>query len=199
MIHYHITRGLQVESTFATLLGALRLIAGTAVPSTLSYGSFNLDGPTADVLARVCTALTFLAMAGVALVVYRAPPVKDDVSRRDRIALTLLAGTCALWLSAKVFSPQYLTWAIPLVLGVSGKRGRRLTLMLFAILLTTQIYLCGHYETVRGQTPLGVGSLVVRLALIVAFTVMVFRGLVGAPEPDGVPDKAPASGARVAT
>ena len=177
VLRYHNARGLHVESTFATLLGIWRLLTGTSAAATLSFGSFNLDGPTASGLARVCMPMMVLSFAGLALGLLRAEEPGDDVSRRDRLALTLLAGVAALWLSAKVFSPQYLTWAIPLVLAVSGARGRRLTVLLFAILLVTQIYQCGHYETVIAQTALGIGSLALRLALIVAFTVMVAGGL----------------------
>jgi hypothetical protein len=89
----------------------------------------------------------------------------------------MLLGTCALWLAGKVFSPQYLTWGIPLVLGVSGKLGRRLTACFFFVLLVTQIYLCGHYEAVVSQVPLGVGSLDVRLALLVLFAAVAAKGL----------------------
>jgi len=138
----------------------------------------------ANALAMVSAPLTIAAIVGLGVLLYRAPPASDEVSRRDRLALTLLAGMCALWLSAKVLSPQYLTWGLPLVLGVSGKRGRAVTIGLGATLFMTQLYLCGHYETVIAQSPLGIVSLDVRLALLIALTVVVVRGLArGAPAP----------------
>src|ERR1019366_7877850 len=62
--HYHGLRGLQVESTFGALVGAVRLLLGTTRPGTISYGSFNVDGAIPDLLARACLPLT---VAGIAL------------------------------------------------------------------------------------------------------------------------------------
>jgi hypothetical protein len=125
----------------------------------------------------MATPVTLLMMGGVAVVFARAAEPKDDIARRDRLALVLLAGVTALWLSAKVFSPQYLTWAMPLVLGVSGKRGRTLTWLLFLIYWITQYEMTGDYGNIMQQRPLGVLTLLVRLPLIVAFGVVAVRGL----------------------
>jgi hypothetical protein len=177
VLSYHSKRGLQVESSFGVLISTWRLITHTLVPATLSYGSFNHDGPVASFFAHMATPVTLLMMGGVAVVFARAAEPKDDIARRDRLALVLLAGVTALWLSAKVFSPQYLTWAMPLVLGVSGKRGRTLTWLLFLIYWITQYEMTGDYGNIMQQRPLGVLTLLVRLPLIVAFGVVAVRGL----------------------
>jgi hypothetical protein len=108
-------------------------------------------------------------MAALAIWLARAPQPHEKAARRDRLALALLAGLSGLWLSSKVFSPQYLTWAMPIVLAVSGKRGRTLTWLLFATMAVTQIYLTGYYGEVIHRSVVGVGSLLVRLLLLGAF------------------------------
>ena len=175
-LRYHSARGLHVESTWAVLLCAWRLLTGTASPSSLSFGSFNIDGPGAAVLARLSG--PFAAGLVIALTVRcaRAPAPDGEVARRDRLALALLAGLSVAWLSAKVFSPQYLTWALPLVLTVSGKRGETLRWLLFSIMTVTQVYLRGYYGQVIDVTAIGVGTLLMRLALLLAFVAVAVRG-----------------------
>jgi hypothetical protein len=177
VLRYHSARGLQIESTWAVLLGAWQLLAGTAVLPEVSFGSFNMEGPAASFFARISAPVTLLLILGITVLFLRAPPPRDDVARRDRIALATLAGLAALWLSAKVFSPQYLTWGLPLVLAVSGRLGKSLTWLLFSVMTATQICLCGIYVYVARLTPIGQTALLVRLALLVAFAVVALRGI----------------------
>jgi hypothetical protein len=172
VLHYHGQRGLQVESTYAVLLGAWEIARGTVTPATLSFGSLNLSGSAAWFLARASTPVTLAVLALLVLRFARAPEPPSDQARRDRIALALLAGVTTLWLTAKVFSPQYLTWAIPLVLGVSGARGVKLTWVLTVVMLVTQIYLRSYYDQVVRVTPLGVATLLGRLALLGVFAAL---------------------------
>jgi hypothetical protein len=176
-LRYHAVRGLQVESTGGVLLCAWRLATGGASPAVMSYGSFNIDGPAATLVARLSTPISIVLVGLITVRCARAPAPDSEVARRDRLAIALLASLAALWLSAKVFSPQYLTWALPLVLAVSSKRGETLRWLLFAIMTVTQIYLRGYYGEVIHGTAIGVGTLLVRLLLLVAFAVVAVRGL----------------------
>lgn len=175
VLRYHGMRGLQVESSYAVLLGAWELVTGTAVPSTLSYGSWNLAGPAATFFARVSTPITLAVLALLTVRLARSPEPEHEVARRDRLALALLAGVTTLWLTAKVFSPQYLTWAMPLVLAVSGTRGIKLTWLLAVVMLLTQIYMRSYYDQVIHLTPLAVGTLLVRLALLGLFATLILK------------------------
>jgi hypothetical protein len=177
VLRYHSARGLQVESTGGVLLAVEHLFAGSAEPATLSYGSYNLDGSAAAAIAMMCTPLMVVLLVGaIAWFATASAPVGEG-DRNDRLALALLAGLAALWLSAKAFSPQYLTWALPLVLAVSGKRGRRLTWLLFAIMTLTQVYMRAFYGQVIQGTAVGVGFLAARLPLLVTFAVVALRGV----------------------
>jgi hypothetical protein len=161
------------------LLSAWRLATGATSEAVVSYGSFNLDGPAADLLARLSTPIAVALVGIVTFRCARAPAPDSEVARRDRLAIALLASLAALWLSAKVFSPQYLTWALPLVLAVSSRRGELLRWLLFATMTVTQVYLRGYYGQVIHGTAIGVATLLVRLLFLVAFAVVAFRGLDG--------------------
>ena len=182
VLRYHSLRGLQIESLWGVLLGGWELLRGTAAPAEWSFGSYNLTGPAAAFFAKISGPMTLLLVAAVTALLARAPMPATDIARRDRIALALLGGLAAMWLSAKVFSPQYLTWAIPLVLAVSGKLGKRVTWLFFAVLTASQVVLCGLYVYVFAITPVGEIALLLRLGLLIAFTVAVVRGIVGAPD-----------------
>jgi hypothetical protein len=174
VLRYHAARGLHIESTWGALLGAWQLLAGTAVRPAMSFGSVNMAGPAAAFFARISAPVTLVLIAAITALFARAPAPADDVARRDRIALAMLAGLLALWTSAKVFSP---TWGLPLVLAVSGRLGKELTWIFFAVALATQICLCGIYVYVVSLTPIGQTALLVRLALLLAFATVALRGI----------------------
>jgi hypothetical protein len=183
VLAYHAGRGLHVESTWGALLGAWRLAAGNAAPTSLSFGSYNFgDAGAAALFARLAMPATLAGIALLSVVLARsagkgAGADREEGGRRDRAALALLAGLAVLWLTAKVFSPQYLTWAMPLVLAVSGARGRALAWLLGAAMLVSQIYLRGYYDYVYELRPLGVVTLLVRLGVLVAFAAVALRGV----------------------
>ena len=177
VLAYHGERGLQAESSFGVLLGVWRKLGGTSTPTAYSFGSFNLVGGHADWLASLCTPLLIVLMTGLVIQVARAPAPTNETQRRDLLALALLGAMMALWLSGKVFSPQYLTWAMPVVLVVSGKRGRTLTKGLILVMAVSQLYGRGYYGQVVAQGALGVFTLLGRLLLLVALAVLVWRAI----------------------
>jgi Glycosyltransferase family 87 len=116
----------EVESIPATLLWLTSFVGSSAVPDH-SFHSFNLVGPAAAGLST----LGDLGLAAGCLVVYwRQSMGRIDVGR------AFLAVVCVAIVSTKVFSPQYLVWALPLVAMIEG-----FSLTWIAIsLLTTLIY-----------------------------------------------------------
>ncbi len=141
--------------------------------STMDYGSFNFHGPVSKVLAKASTLVT-LALVGVVLHAARTKASGDVANETDeeraqrtwRIVLATLATMTALWLGGKVFSPQYLTWALPLVIAVPGRGWKQIALLLGVILAVSQLYLRGFYDHVYNQWPVGVVTMVFRLALL---------------------------------
>ena len=177
VLAYHAARGLHVESTLGVLYGTVKAVLGRPEVSLLDYGSFNFHGPVADLLAKAALPLT-LVLVGV--VGYASRPLAasldetsdSETSRARHIVLAALAATTALWLGGKVFSPQYLTWALPLVLALPGRSWVRLSVALGLVVLVSQIYLRGYYDHVYNQWPVGIVTMVVRLALLAAWSRM---------------------------
>jgi Glycosyltransferase family 87 len=172
---YHGLRGLQVESTLGALIGAVRIVLGTSQPATISYGSFNIDGAIPDALARLSLPLTVAGIGALCVREWRMAAAPDDPARIERLACATLAATLVLWLTGKVFSPQYLTWGIPLVLAIPGRRGVTAIWLAIAAFAATQLYYRGFYDLVFGQRLVGVLAVLVRQALLVLLLVHVLR------------------------
>ncbi len=168
VLAYHAARGLHVESTLGVLYGTAKAVIGRPEASLLDYGSFNFHGPVADLLAKAAMPLTLVLVGFVAWASRLGDGTDDseDESRTEHIVLAALAATTALWLGGKVFSPQYLTWALPLVLALPNRSWIRISFALGLIVLVSQIYLRGYYDHVYNQWPLGVITMLLRLALL---------------------------------
>jgi hypothetical protein len=179
---YHTARGLNCESMLGFLLAVWRLFFDGRRPSAISFGSYNLDGSCADALAGLCGPLSVGAMLGMAWLVWRsaAGPDPDGGDERPaRVACAAFASLVLLWLTAKVFSTQYMTWGIPLVLAIPGRFGLRLAWLLVGAMALTQLYVCGHHELVMQGTPLGLLNLGARQGLLVAAGYLAARRVVG--------------------
>ena len=196
MLSYHSARGLQVETTFATILGAARMITGGALGAGVSFGSENLSDPLSLTLAGWCAPLTLIAIAGVAWIAFRSAPragfpsvskqadsSHPEAARVDRMARALGGAAVLLWIFSKVLSPQYFTWGIPLVLAIpwalnsKTRRPKIATWTFCAALIVTQIYMRAYYEAVAHQEPLGVVTMVLRQGLLIALAVLILAPL----------------------
>jgi uncharacterized membrane protein len=178
-VQYHRARGLHVESTYGAILSLVQLLGGAPRGSTLSFGSFNLAGTIADALAVASTPILVLSVVALTVWLARMGAPESEAERRNRIACAGLASLSCVWLFGKVFSPQYMTWAIPFAVIVSD---RRIAALLIATMAITQTYLRGFYDHVVAMRALGVVALEVRLAVLVAMSVLVVRALSGKAE-----------------
>ena len=150
-VRYHADRPLQIESTWAGLLGIGRALGATTLDSVWSYGSRNVDGP----LVAAASTIANLATIGGALAIYVATWRRlgraSDHAARMRVAL---AGACAVAAIAiacgKVTSPQYLVWLVPIGVLASIVDGRRRSIALFvgALVATQLVYPIAYDATV---------------------------------------------------
>ena len=186
MLGFHLARGLNVESTLGIALGALRAMAGHAEAAPASFGSQNLDGAAADLLARL-TAPLMLACLGALVwrlgVLASTRPAASNAARVTRITTAALAGAVVVWVTGKVLSPQYLTWSIPLVLAIPGRLGTRLAWVAILAMAVTQLYTRGFYDLVVAQAPIALATLAARQALLFGLLALAARGLDGGVEP----------------
>jgi hypothetical protein len=167
MLRYHSARGLHVEAALGTLYGTLRAVTGSPAVGALDYGSFNFHGPVPDALARVSPILTIVLLG---LVVKAGRSAKGE----EAAPLAAFGAMLALWLGGKVFSPQYLTWALPIAPCI---RDRRILVGFGAVLVLSQAYYRGFFDHVYLQRPLGVVTMAVRLGLLVWLFVATLRRL----------------------
>lgn len=136
----HAARGVEVESTWATLqIGAALSGSGAPQETYLASGSYNLKTPHESVFVTISHGLVALAALWGAVLSIR-------LSRRGRPiipAWNATLGACIL--SSKVFSPQFLLFFLPTLvwsLGSMSRGVRRATVALAcaACALTTWVY-----------------------------------------------------------
>jgi hypothetical protein len=147
-------------------------------------------------MAKLSVPLTLLGAAILTLFAWRAASDEHRRTRErpadvvvDGAALVLLAGLTSLWLFGKVFSPQYLTWALPIVLALSDRIGRKVRWIYLGTLVVTQVYLRGYYDEVYNQSAVGVVTILVRQGLIAALAVTSLRPLGSRPRAFGALSK----------
>jgi hypothetical protein len=143
------TRPLQVESLGASiLLAADRLGLYHARFFAGKGNSIDLHGSLPAALA-ILTSL--LLVAAVAFVVWLYVRGRES---GEAFVVAFAASITAYVVFFKVFSPQYMTWLIPLVPLVAGRRGRVAIAAFLAALLATQIEIYGFepIHTVPGSS-----------------------------------------------
>lgn len=160
-------RQLQIESLGASFLLVAdqlglyeaRIVAGAP-------GSIDLAGTVAHVVATLSTLVQVAAILAVAWLYGRGP------ESEERLVTAYVAAVVAFLIFAKVLSPQYLVWLVPLVPLVGGWRGRAATATLLAALGLTQVELQGYVHlTILDYA---VWSLVARnVLLVVVFALLV--------------------------
>lgn len=109
---YMNSRPMQVESFPATLLW-LRMLFGVPLQVTNSFGSDNWVG--SESFASALAMLSPLALVIGCLFVYWRL-----ARRRISVGTAFLVCICIVLVTSKVFSTQYLIWALPLVAEVEG-------------------------------------------------------------------------------
>lgn len=163
-------RQLQIESLGASLLLVAdqlglyeaRIVAGAP-------GSIDLAGTVADVVAALSTLVQVSAVLGVTWLYLRGR------ESEERLLTAYVAAVAAFLIFAKVLSPQYLVWLVPLVPLVGGWRGRAATATLLAALGLTQVELQGYMHLTIADY--AVWSLFARNVLLVVLLVLLVDAL----------------------
>lgn len=166
VLRYHGARGLHGES----VLGSLWALVASSGPAVHAYGSYNLPGTVADVLARVAMPLSLAAIVAFAWFVYHR-----GSGAVVRAGLVVLGALTILWSTGKVFSPQYLTWGIPFLLFLPAPALRRGALLYAALVGISQLYFRGYFDAIYNLEPLGLWTLFARNLILGALVVFVVR------------------------
>lgn len=113
---YHAARPVQIESVPAMPLLLWHAIAGSRISIDYTYGSHNVFGPGAKAAAGVAEPLTLLAFGLTCWLLWRARAAlrATPASLPAALPTAALALLLAVTAFAKVLSPQYLIWLLPL-------------------------------------------------------------------------------------
>ena len=193
-LDYHNERGIQLESTYASLLFAARLL-GAPLQVVNSHGSADVQNHLAAILAKLSGPLVMLFAVSLAALYYvrasrrgLAPLGATLAVAAPRLAIQMItASLAALLLTSKVLSPQYLLWLLPLVCMLPGASGQRrlmgavflllclLSLLTFPILFSTIVpgFSPGAQPTVLAWV--GVALLAIRNAGLAALLILILR------------------------
>lgn len=186
---YHVDRGLQSESSYASIILIGQIFGLTSARGVFNFGSWNLSSPLADTLAKL-SPLVVIGMLFIVYVIYSFIYLKrrksqDEIESigNNTMKLTLrfsLLTILILLLTDKVFSPQYLIWVCPFI-PLIITRWRYLACLLFIVIaILTQYVYPYHYIEFELAKPLLVSIAATRNFLLI---VLVF--LVALPELSG--------------
>lgn len=177
---YQSDRGLQIESVVAApaMLGWL-VDPGHWEVRYSRFKAFEVSGPGTGSLLVLSDLLTLLLLAGLVLVWWRALSRREAPLTAEGLVWLTLASVSGFLVTAKVLSPQYLLWLLPVTavaLLVSDRRVvRRWAIALLVLTgLSHAVYplLYRGLVTHSGESSVAVSVLVLRNLLLVALLVV---------------------------
>ncbi len=175
-VRYHAERGLQLESTYSSVVLAARALHLASAATANGFGSWNVTGAAAAAALRMSTFVLVVALVAayaVCAVAFRRGRQTDALTQDH----ALLAACCALvvlaaMITSKVLSPQYLVWVLPLLALATGPGRMRRWVLFGAIAIATYYIFPRHYRALITMQPVPVAVLVARNLMLVSLTVL---------------------------
>lgn len=174
VFEYFLMRPIQIESTQASVLWIVSLFNPGTISVVYTFQSFNLHSAIDTIPKVISLFFNSMLISGYCFILYAFVAKKLSFISSCIIALTLLLCT------AKVFSPQYILWLIPLIPVATFKK-RSLSVLLFcAVVLTGIIYpfLYMHFvltSATIAQLHLFMGITTLRNILLTIFLVLLIK------------------------
>jgi uncharacterized membrane protein len=165
MVSYHSERGIQIESTYASLLLVADKLGLMTVELVFDFGSWNLDSFAANVLAGLSTWILLIFLLLSYWFIYKQVRLGEDPHTRSGLFSLLVIGVTLI--TSKVFSPQYLIWLVPLIPLVFNRWRYPVLITFVAIGLLTYIIFPHNYAALLELDTGVIGVLVLRNVLIV--------------------------------
>ncbi len=188
---YQTERGLQVESTYGSILLFVQNLGLMPLYLDFASGGWNVGGPLADGLSRLSTPIVVLTLALVYCFYARqqrrlrmspaaGPPDYGLVTNCS------VAAVIVFMVARKVLSPQFVVWLYPLMPLLAG-RWRYTAWALFVIIgLQTYYLFPTHYIDVLQFEAVPVGVLLWRNLCLIALGVTLLKA---ASLPEAGPDE----------
>lgn len=170
-VSYHAQRGLQLESTYSSFLLLADKLGWTHVTLVFNFGSWNVNSPLANALARASTFFLMIAVLISYWFIYnQIRPGKSQFSRIGAYSILII---CSVMITSKVLSPQYFVWFIPLVPLVFNRWRYAILFVFIAIGGTTYFIFPRHYLELMDLKTGIIAVLFARNVLFIIFAVMV--------------------------
>lgn len=176
---YHGERPLQLESTGAALLGLLNLFFPGSLRVQDGYGSANVIALTEgfSALSRLLLAMQWPALGVGLMVILFSLFRRMHALSREAFTESTLRAICTLFviymITSRVFSPQYLTWILPLSIFLSFRAKKLLVMMFVVVLFLSQLLWRGPWLNSLSYS--GVFLLLFRNGLFFVWSILLFR------------------------
>jgi len=182
-IAYHAQRGLQIESTYASILELLYAFGIIDLDFRFSSGSINLVSPLADIIGGFSFAVMTIGLLTIYWLflkkVRKASGTDDHAIATGNDAALLInysAITILVFiLTSKVFSPQYIIWILPFIPLITGKWRNVCCLLFIMVGLMTFFIYPKYYAGIEHSELITVGMLVVRNTVLIIMTILIIK------------------------
>jgi hypothetical protein len=126
-LYFHADRPVQIESTLGGILMLLKGLFPRIIEHTKNYGSDNVVSPIEPTLRHFAEILQASILVSIYFLSYHKLKNEPD-DRRKLILVNAAAGAgfVSFMCLGKVFSPQYMTWLIPIGVIATASSVRRL-------------------------------------------------------------------------
>jgi uncharacterized membrane protein len=180
---YHAQRGLQIESTYASILELGYSFGLIPLNFTFDYGSINAVSPLANKIAGLSFAIMMIGLLAFYWFYYRGLKNRHRMDSKsqgfeyDRALLlnySLLA-ILVFILTSKVFSPQYIIWIFPFIPLVIGNWRTTCGLLFIMVGLMTFFIYPKYYAGIEHGELITVVTLVLRNVVLVVMAFLVLR------------------------
>jgi uncharacterized membrane protein len=181
-ITYHSNRGVQLESTAASLFLLAKILGLADLNVMYSYGSFDIVSSGADMISPAIMPLMIIAIIAVYCAQYITTGSSEEENDKS-VAFYSLAVIAVFIVFNKVFSAQYMIWLVPLfavflIYAEEWERFVEATTILFCAMVLTFTFKDMFTEICMLKT-IPVLTLVIRDAFMVVFVGYLFfaRGM----------------------
>jgi hypothetical protein len=179
---YHLARGVQIESLWASAIGIAHVVAGLPARTVVGFGAYDLDSSVSGAAKTLSSVLTPVVLAAAAWLVWRRSRRQGGLGPSDWAGVMAL-GVFAFVLPTRVLSPQYLVWLCAPMVGLAERaHGRRALRVLATAAVLSQVIFPFRYDQLRHLAPFDVGLLATRNLLLLWSCALVLRALARGPD-----------------
>lgn len=181
---YHVERGVQIESLWASAIGLAHLAGGLTARTVPGFGAYELQSSLSGVVKAVSTAATATALLTAAWLVWRRSRRSGGLRPADW-AGAFAIGVFAFVLPTRVLSPQYLVWlGAPMAALAERATGRRALWVLVAAIAISQVIFPFRYTQLRHLAAFDVCLLAARNLLLLGAGALTVRAFLEGPDRD---------------